>query len=1175
MSVVDECTVPDNEELLRLSAAGNKLNLPFTGERVVPGAVEPQLWNEHIARYRFASLFGHGKAVLDAGCGTGYGTELLARSARYALGFDSSLDAVRYAKASYSSASYVAGSATSFPVKSASFELVTAFEIIEHLSDWELLLQEAARVLTADGVFLVSTPNTEYYADARGPSGPNPFHIHEFGLAEFDAALKRVFPFVQILAQNQQETITFSGDWNAPATSSFIPPTDKLAHAHFFLAVCGFRPLQVPFFADVANTRNLLREREIHIRGLQGELAVARAEYSELLEIYDGLANETAAGHTTGTENLPPLEAELEETRRELEALRLERSLVRGSAWIRLGRVLGIGPWSDYRSQIRALLGRYKARVRTAVHHVKRSPSALPRALRKGKDFGRQLAVYVASPFMLGATGLVLAAVDVCFAIAGKSDTTEDEAPQCNAASIVIPSWNGLSLLEANLPPLMRAIRRLPDSEVIVVDNGSTDGTAAFLKANYPEIRLVELPANEGFGSACNRGAQVARHGVVVFLNNDMEVDEAFLPGLLDKFSDPLLFAVSSQIFLTNPYSLREETGLTEVWWEGGQPGVGHRVDSSITSAFPCAYPGGGSSAFDRKKFLLLGGFDHLFHPFYYEDTDLGFLAWKRGWKVLYEPSSIVYHRHRGTIGTRFSSTYIDGVVRQNAALYCWKNLHDWKLLGGHLCSCLFRVLANGIRPTNRRSTSSVDVRHDFSKLTQVAASRWRAHSLRRVPDKEAFLRSQPGYYRDRFLPFPARSPDRLNVLFVSPYAIEPPMHGGAVFMRDTIRGLSSIANVHVISFLDREEQRRAQDDLLPYCASALFLVRPHLCLDNQWTLLPNAIREFGIRDFAWAIQRTILLNNIDVIQLEYTTMGQYGGEYQNVPCMLFEHDISSQSLWRRVRASQWTFDLLLEYLRMRLYEPRVLRRMTGIQVCSEENARYLRGLIGGQEDRIVSDVRAGIDVGKYRFKREGREPDSLLFLGTFRHLPNRDALRWFATDVLPKIIAERPQAILYVAGSDAPADAAEWKMHPSIRFLGTVPDVKDALGRFSVFVCPVLSGSGVRVKLLEAFACGMPAVSTAVGAEGLTSHSTALCEIADSPSDFARATLRLLVDKGRGDTLAENARRYVEQYRDSRYMTASLEASYRRAVERIRGSRSQSRAVTPEAAPLANQSHA
>ena len=117
-----------------------------------------------------------------------------------------------------------------------------------------------------------------------------------------------------------------------------------------------------------------------------------------------------------------------------------------------------------------------------------------------------------------------------------------------------------------------------------------------------------------------------------------------------------LVFAVSCQIFFSDPARLREETGLTQAWWQGGHLRVRHREDQAIEDAYPCFYAGGGSSAFDRRKFLELGGFDALLHPFYLEDTDLGFMAWKRGWKVLYQPRSIVFHEHRGTIGKKFSA---------------------------------------------------------------------------------------------------------------------------------------------------------------------------------------------------------------------------------------------------------------------------------------------------------------------------------------------------------------------------------------------------------------------------------------------------------------------------------------------------------------------------------------
>ena len=170
-----------------------------------------------------------------------------------------------------------------------------------------------------------------------------------------------------------------------------------------------------------------------------------------------------------------------------------------------------------------------------------------------------------------------------------------------------------------------------------------------------------------------------------MLLNSDMRVAGDFLQPLLDAFTDEFVFAVGCQIFFTDPAKLREETGLTQGWWENGGLRVRHRADEAIRSAYPCSYPGGGSSAFDRRKFLELGGFDELLSPFYLEDTDLGYLAWKRGWKVLYEPRSIVYHEHRGTIGKRFSSQHIELVLKKNFILFCWKNIHQWNMILSHL----------------------------------------------------------------------------------------------------------------------------------------------------------------------------------------------------------------------------------------------------------------------------------------------------------------------------------------------------------------------------------------------------------------------------------------------------------------------------------------------------------
>jgi SAM-dependent methyltransferase len=255
----------------------------FTGERVIPGEVNQDLWNEHYSRYRFAAEFARGKRVLDVGCGAGYGTALLAETATEAIGFDVSIEAVEYAKAHYGQkATFLAGDAIRFPAEDHSFELVTAFEVIEHIAEYERLIAEAARVLADDGIFVVSTPNKVYYSETRREVGPNPYHVHEFELEEFGAVLRRSFQHVQVIAQNQQEAVVFGGATGGG--TSYLSSEPPLETAQFFIALCGNRPLTAAPFTYVAEAGNLLREREHYIHLLQDELARAQADRLHLLE---------------------------------------------------------------------------------------------------------------------------------------------------------------------------------------------------------------------------------------------------------------------------------------------------------------------------------------------------------------------------------------------------------------------------------------------------------------------------------------------------------------------------------------------------------------------------------------------------------------------------------------------------------------------------------------------------------------------------------------------------------------------------------------------------------------------------------------------------------------------------------------------------------------------------
>lgn len=238
--------------------------------------------------------------------------------------------------------------------------------------------------------------------------------------------------------------------------------------------------------------------------------------------------------------------------------------------------------------------------------------------------------------------------------------------------SIVIPNWNGQALLEKNLPSVIKAAEALSDalSDIIIVDDGSTDTSVSFLKEHYPQIRTIALKRNIGFHRATNMGFNQSTSDIIILLNTDIEPEpDAFVP-LLPHFDDPDLFGVSGRIY----------NGTKDTFLYGNRGGLfrwGHfflyekeEFDTS-QNLFVC----GGAGAFHRKRFLELGGFDTLFHPFYYEEQDISYRALKRGWQIRYEPQSIMYHQIRGSIGKKMKNKRISYISARNNYLFVIKNI--------------------------------------------------------------------------------------------------------------------------------------------------------------------------------------------------------------------------------------------------------------------------------------------------------------------------------------------------------------------------------------------------------------------------------------------------------------------------------------------------------------------
>lgn len=310
--------------------------------------------------------------------------------------------------------------------------------------------------------------------------------------------------------------------------------------------------------------------------------------------------------------------------------------------------------------------------------------------------------------------------------------------------AVVIPSYNGRELLARNLPGIVQAAR-LVNAPVTVADDASDDATLSWLASAYPSINRVPSAVRLGFARNCNRVFPCIQADVVVLLNSDVEVDPGFIPPLLRHFeSRGDVFAVAPSVLSEGQGHLDEAVnfftfsrGLLDAAFPclAGTPPPAHAV--------PIGFAVGAAAALHRGKLMQLAGFDPIFSPFYCEDADLGYRAWRRGWPSLYEPRATVHHQYQGTIGSVATRERVRATHVRNKLFMTWRNLRDGRLWVRHLL-WLGRMPFSHLR--HRRWPELKGTLAALGRAGQVLLSRQRA-CRGDLPDREVLSRSRPPEY--------------------------------------------------------------------------------------------------------------------------------------------------------------------------------------------------------------------------------------------------------------------------------------------------------------------------------------------------------------------------------------------------------------------------------------------
>ena len=725
----------------------------------------------------------------------------------------------------------------------------------------------------------------------------------------------------------------------------------------------------------------------------------------------------------------------------------------------------------------------------------------------------------------------------------------EGDGTSSRRASLIVLTWNKREILREALDALIEAVRQDGgDHEIILVDNGSTDGTQDYVRTHYRNIRLIELRKNYQFSRANNIGVQCARREIAVLLNNDVIVQPGFLAPLLKGFEHPDVFAVTSQIFNYDSGKTRLETGKTFGMVMFGCMHVGHTQPTPVDEArqyVPAFYAHGGSSAYHRQKFLDLGGFSEIYHPAYVEDADLSYRAWKAGFRVLFCPASRVVHKHRSTNATKLGNAKIDYLIARNLFVLFWNNVTSVGLFLSHLLKLPFRFLLD-------ISRGRFGIMKAFAgallKVPHVVWNRMVSPPPSRLSDQEAIAAINHWFfYRHRYLANGHRQAGSRKILVVSKRLPRLGIDGSWILV-NLLKGLSAHNEITLLSFIENSQDQAHVDRLKRFCKEVRTIT---LYPYDQELKSAFLISKLLAVVHACLMMRKEVLNelrngNYDLVQCEYLHTLNFIPDLRRFPSLLTHHEVLSlvyERLFRRAVSWSEKISSFIKWRLVRIYEKRLCRKVRSVVALSAVDRDYLSRSLKVARPGLAQ---SGVDADFFRAEADARErPNSLIFVGFFKHPPNVQAMSYFLGEIWPGILEVVPGAIVTIVGRSVPPHLMAHSKKDQVVFLEGVKDLRPLLSSHALFVAPIISGAGLRGKLLEAMAMGKAIVATRLCLDGYPFHHNQELMVANNSAEFLQYILELLRDPGKRRRLGRNARAMVEEQYSSPRFAATYERLY------------------------------
>ncbi len=375
-----------------------------------------------------------------------------------------------------------------------------------------------------------------------------------------------------------------------------------------------------------------------------------------------------------------------------------------------------------------------------------------------------------------------------------------------------------------------------------------------------------------------------------------------------------------------------------------------------------------------------------------------------------------------------------------------------------------------------------------------------------------------------------------MRILFVSSWFPYPPDNGSRIRVYNLLRQLARRHQVTLVSFTQSDFEPERMAGLAPYCQAVYvvpgkkFRPRSLKALLGFLSPYPRNVVDTYSPEMQRQVETLLAREAWDVAIASELTTSPYLAQarlpriLEDLEIMVLrEQPLQAPSLLRR-----WRYRLT--WLKFRRYVAGLVRRFDACTVVSAKERACVQEIAA---DGHIAVIPNGLDLGDYAGSFGPPQPDTLIFTGVLGYHANYDALHFFLEQVWPRIRARRPNTRLRVTGRLDGISLDGLAADSHVEFTGYLPDIRPAIAGSWASIVPLRIGGGTRLKILEALALGTPVVSTSKGAEGLEVTPEGDILIADDPTAFAGAVLRLLDDPCLREHLATHGRRVVAEKYD------------------------------------------